>query len=67
MELEAISLGQIIIAFIAAMGIPSAVMGFVVWKLERRISKREKQLEEREQAKRICLFSWCKAPGRLSH
>ena len=63
MELEAISLGQIIIAFIAAMGIPSAVMGFVVWKLERRISKREKQLEEREQAQEDLLILMVQSTG----
>lgn len=63
MELEAISLGQIIIAFIAAMGIPSAVMGFVVWKLEWRISKREKQLEEREQAQEDLLILMVQSTG----
>ena len=42
--------GQIVLAFVAAMGIPSAVMGFVAWKLERRISKRENEIEEREKA-----------------
>lgn len=42
--------GQLLAAFVAAMGIPSAIMGFIVWKLEKRISKREKALEERESA-----------------
>lgn len=42
--------GQLLAAFVAAMGIPSAIMGFIVWKLEKRISKREKALEEREAA-----------------
>lgn len=63
MELETISLGQIIIAFVAAMGVPSAVMGFVVWNLERRISKREKQLEEREQAQEELLILMVQSTG----
>jgi len=46
----ALNFGQLAIGFIAAMGIPSAIMGFAIWNLERRITKREKQLEEREKA-----------------
>ena len=29
-----INAGEFLIAFVAAMGIPSAIMGFIVWKLE---------------------------------
>ena len=47
MELT-ISLG----AFIAAMGIPSAVMGLIVWKLERRIDRREKEQAAQEQGQK---------------
>ena len=43
--------GQAILAFIAAMGIPSAVMGFIVWRLEKRISKQEEKIEAREKAR----------------
>lgn len=50
MEAVTLDVGQLVLAFIAAMGIPSAVMGFVMWKLERRISKRETEMEEREKA-----------------
>ena len=50
MEAVTLDVGQLVLAFIAAMGIPSAVMGFVMWKLERRISKREAEAEEREKA-----------------
>ena len=50
MDTITFNFGQIVLAFVAAMGIPSAVMGFVVWKLERRISKRENEIEEREKA-----------------
>lgn len=51
-----ISAGNFLIAFIAAMGIPSAVMGFIVWKLERRISKQEKVAEDREAAREKMLL-----------
>ena len=50
MEAVTLDVGQLVLAFIAAMGIPSAVMGLVMWKLERRISKRETEMEEREKA-----------------
>ena len=43
-------------AFIAAMGIPSAIMGFIVWKLERRISKQEKVAEDRDTARENMLL-----------
>ena len=32
-----ISIWGAVAAFVAAMGIPSAVMGLVVWRMERRI------------------------------
>jgi len=40
---------EIAIAFIAAMGIPSAITGFLFWWLKRSIDKREKKSEEREK------------------
>lgn len=40
---------EIAIAFIAAMGIPSAITGFLFWWLKRSIDKREKKAEEREK------------------
>lgn len=42
--------GQLVFSFILAMGIPGAVMGIIVWKLEKRITKREKAIEDRENA-----------------
>lgn len=50
MVMVTLNIGQLLLAFVAAMGIPSAIMGLIVWKLERRISKREKSIEEREVA-----------------
>lgn len=51
-----ISAGNFLIAFVAAMGIPSAIMGFIVWKLERRITKQEKTAEDREEAREATLL-----------
>ena len=31
-----LNLGALVLAFIAAMGVPSAVMGLIVWALKRR-------------------------------
>ena len=43
-----IGLGQMVLAFVAAMGIPSAIMGLIIWRLERRIDKREKEQAAQE-------------------
>ena len=51
-----ISAGNFLIACVAAMGIPSAIMGFIVWKLERRITKQEKTAEDREEAREAMLL-----------
>lgn len=40
---------EIVLAFIAAMGVPSAITGFLFWWLKRSIDKREKKAEEREK------------------
>ena len=40
---------ELIWMFIAAMGIPSAVMGFLVWWLKRHIDKKEAKREEKEK------------------
>ena len=52
MSTVTINFGQLAIAFIAAMGIPAAVMGFIVWKLERKIAKRETADDAKEEAQR---------------
>ena len=36
-------------AFIAAMGIPSAITGLAVWRLKKQIDKRDAKNEERER------------------
>lgn len=46
-----INIGALIAGFIAAMGIPSAIMGLFVWSLQRKITARDKSQEEREKAR----------------
>ena len=36
-----IEIGELLLAFVAAMGIPSAIMGLVVWRLKGRIEEKE--------------------------
>lgn len=40
---------ELIWMFVAAMGIPSAVMGFLVWWLKRHIDKKDAAREEKEK------------------
>lgn len=47
-----ISIWGAVAAFVAAMGIPSAVMGLVVWRMERRIDRHDKALEEKNEAQK---------------
>ena len=42
--------GNIVWAFIAAMGIPSTIMGLFIWWLKGYIDKREKKREEKEKS-----------------
>ena len=45
-----LNLGALVLAFIAAMGVPSAVMGLIVWALKKRIDAREKDQDEKNRA-----------------
>lgn len=42
---------SVVWAVLAAAGIPSAVVGFLITRLNKKIDKREKASEEREQAR----------------
>lgn len=44
-------LHEIVIAFIAAMGIPSAITGFCFWAIQRKIDKRDAIDQERREAR----------------
>jgi len=46
-----LTLGEVIAIIATAFGIPTAFTGFCVWRLERKIAKREKLEEEREKAR----------------
>ena len=45
-----IDIGEMFLAFVAAMGIPSAIMGLVVWRLKGRIEEKEVAQAERTKA-----------------
>lgn len=45
-----LNLGALVLAFIAAMGVPSAVMGLIVWALKKRIDAREKDQDDKNRA-----------------
>ena len=41
----AMTIGEFALAFIAAMGIPGAITGFIVWRFQRKIEKRDSERE----------------------
>lgn len=45
------SVGQLLLAFLAAMGIPGAIMGLIVWRIKGRFEERENELLGKEQAR----------------
>ena len=49
--------------FIAAMGIPSAIMGLIVWKLERKLAARDKQAEEQAEAQKSFFLLMVQSTG----
>ena len=44
--------GALVVAFVAAMGIPSAIMGLIVWRFKSRIEDKERDQEEKNRAQR---------------
>ena len=44
-----LTVGQALWAFILALGIPSAIIGFLVWNFERKIAKREAKREKEQE------------------
>lgn len=62
-EVVVLSIPQIIITFVAAMGIPSALTSYMLSRHEKRLEKRDEQREKREQRKkrtwtRTRSYSW---------
>lgn len=58
-----INAGELLLAFVAAMGIPSAIMGFIVWRLEQRVNKQEKDAEDRERSREELLLLVVQSTG----
>lgn len=44
-----VSVGSLFMAFIMAMGIPSAITGLAVWWLKKQMDKRDAKAEEKEK------------------
>ncbi len=51
-----ITIPALIGGFVTALGIPSAVMGLIVWRIKKRSDKREAEIEEREEAREKLLL-----------
>ena len=52
-----VSIGELLAAFIAAMGIPSTIMGLIVWRLKSRIEDREEaQAKKNEDQQELFLI-----------
>lgn len=49
--MEGIDIAALAGAFVAAMGIPSAVCGLLVWWFKRKIDERDRQREEEQKAR----------------
>ncbi len=45
-----LELGSFVAAFLAAMGIPSAIMGLIIWRLERHIAAQETDAAQKNAA-----------------
>lgn len=58
-----ITIPQLIGGFVAALGIPSAIMGLLIWRIKRHAEKREKAAEEREDAREQLLLLLVEAVG----
>lgn len=58
-----IDIWHLILAFLAAMGIPSAIMGILVRRMEKRIAKRDRAREEKENAQEALLLLIIKSNG----
>ena len=58
-----INIWAIIAGFVAAMGIPSAIMGLIVWRIKKRANKREQEIAEREDARERLLLMLVESVG----
>ena len=44
-----LNLGELVLAFIAAMGVPSAIMGLIVWRFKNRIEDKERTQDKKNE------------------
>ena len=51
-----LNVGSLVLAFIAAMGIPSAIIGIIVRRMEKRIAKRDEAREAKDKAQEQLLL-----------
>lgn len=51
-----LNVGSLVLAFIAAMGIPSAITGILVKRMEKRIAKRDEAREAKDKAQEQLLL-----------
>lgn len=58
-----LDIGQWILAFVAAMGVPSAIMGVCVWRFEHKIAKRDKEREDKDAAQERLLLLLVRSNG----
>lgn len=58
-----INIWALIAGFVAAMGIPSAIMGLIVWRIKKRADKREQEIAEREDAREQLLVLFAESVG----
>ena len=58
-----ITIPQLIGGFIAALGIPSAIMGLIVWRIKKRANKREQEIAAREDARERMLLLLVESVG----
>ena len=47
-----LNIWQLLVGFVAAMGIPSAAMGLIVRRLEKKINKKDSEREEQDKAQK---------------
>lgn len=58
-----ITIPQLIGGFVAALGIPSAIMGLFVWRIKKHAEKRAAEAEEREDARERLLLLLVESVG----
>lgn len=55
-ETVTLNIWSLVVAFVAALGIPSAIMGVIVHRLEKRIAKRDKARDDKDKAQEDLLL-----------